>query len=181
MPLQTFTEEMLTRLEEFENILTSTQNSADEAKSNITKIADQKEDLYRLCKRIDDVERLVEVMDHDLATMERVVSVAEDELDITEGKRITSLFRNMFKKSPSASNVNADGIFQPPPLQDPSCFFREPELIDEEVDQTAQDALLDSDFFNDVDTTSTGPEKLEDSEKLPKTVDGGGSESEEVV
>lgn len=142
---------MLVRLEEFENIVSAAKEVSTEATSNIAKIVAQKEELYRLCKRIEDVERFIELMDRQVTTAEHVVNVAEAELGISESLRLSSMFKNMFKKSPSASNISR-GSLQLPPVLDPSNFFQESgEGVDAEVDQTAQDALLDSDFFNDID------------------------------
>lgn len=154
MPLQNFTEEILTRLEEFENTLIVTKELTFESKTNIIQIASQKEDLFKLCKRIDDLERFIDITEKEIMSIESVVNVAEEELGFKEDKKLSFLFKKLFNKHSKQTNLSSEGSFHPPIIADSSSYFEMVEIENEDlnvIDHNAQDALLDVDFFKDVE------------------------------
>lgn len=117
-PISTRIDEMLLRLEEFENLLTLVrEESAVAAQQNIPRIAAFRPEFESLCERLDKLESFVGMVSKNLDVVERQVQIAEEELDIPD-KTINVLLKslNIFGKPKQVerqSNRNAQGMYEP--------------------------------------------------------------------
>ncbi|XP_029712626.2 biogenesis of lysosome-related organelles complex 1 subunit 4 [Aedes albopictus] len=118
LPISSSIDELLLRMEEFENLLELVKEESSVAvQQNIPKIAAMKPEFDSLCDRLDALERFVTMVSKNLDTVERQVQIAEEELDIPD-KTINVLLKslNIFGKPKPAerqTNRNANGMYEP--------------------------------------------------------------------
>ena len=119
---------MLTRLDEFENILQMVQQeSRNTLNENIPKILSFQPEFNQLCERLDSLEKFIEIVNRNLDVLERKVEIAEEELDIPD-KALNVLLKslNIFGKSKQGvkhTNLNELGVYQPPEIFKTNIFF----------------------------------------------------------
>ncbi|EAT34266.1 AAEL013472-PA [Aedes aegypti] len=118
LPISSSIDEMLLRMEEFENLLGMVKEESSVAvQQNIPKIAAMKPEFDSLCDRLDALERFVAMVSKNLDAVERQVQIAEEELDIPD-KTINVLLKslNIFgkpKPTERQTNRNANGMYEP--------------------------------------------------------------------
>ncbi|XP_065090134.1 uncharacterized protein LOC135711266 [Ochlerotatus camptorhynchus] len=128
LPIGTSIEEMLLRMEEFENILELVKEESSLAvQQNIPRIAAMKPEFDSLCDRLDALERFVAMVSKNLDVVERQVQIAEEELDIPD-KTINVLLKslNIFgkpKPTEKQTNRNANGMYDPPAIFKTDNYF----------------------------------------------------------
>lgn len=128
LPIGTSIEEMLLRMEEFENILERVkEESSIAAQQTIPRIAAMKPEFDSLCDRLDALERFVTMVSKNLDVVERQVQIAEEELDIPD-KTINVLLKslNIFgkpKQTEKQTNRNANGMYDPPAIFKTENYF----------------------------------------------------------
>lgn len=131
LPISTSLDEMLLRMEEFENILELIKEQSSVAvQKNIPKIAAMKPEFDNLCDRLDALERFVTMVSKNLDIVERQVQIAEEELDIPD-KTINVLLKslNIFgkpKQTEKQTNRNANGMYDPPAIFKTENYFGAP-------------------------------------------------------
>lgn len=107
-----------------------TKQSTSNAKENIETILSKKDQLYKLCKRVDDLEYFIDIVDNQLTVLTKQVETAEKDLGISDN-RITSLLRNvLFRAKPAINRNNEQGSsksFVPVEIFRTEDFFKTPE------------------------------------------------------
>lgn len=124
--LQTHTNELLIRLEEFEALATSVEKDASDAQQNVQSLVSRKEELLQLCKRIDKIEHFIEIVDQNVSSVARQVEIAAEELGLSDGSTISSLFKSVFtrnRQQKKETNCDASGNFVPAAIFKTSDFF----------------------------------------------------------
>ncbi|XP_055628474.1 biogenesis of lysosome-related organelles complex 1 subunit 4 [Toxorhynchites rutilus septentrionalis] len=120
-PISTRVDEMLLRLEEFENLLEmAKQDTSIATLHNIPKIVSLKPQFDSLCERLDGLEKFVAMVSKNLDVVERQVQVAEEELDIPD-KTINVLLKSLSifgkpKQVEKHSNRDANGVYNSPAI-----------------------------------------------------------------
>ncbi|XP_055534593.1 biogenesis of lysosome-related organelles complex 1 subunit 4 [Wyeomyia smithii] len=129
LPIATRIDEMLLRMEEFENLLELIKlESTVTTQQNIPRILRLKPELDGLCERLDQLEKFVSMVSKNLDTIERHVQIAEEELDIPD-KTINVLLKslNIFGKSKQAerqTNRNlTNGMYEAPVIFKTEDYF----------------------------------------------------------
>lgn len=90
-------------------IVFQTKQSTTNAKENIEVILSKKDQIYKLCKRIDDLEYFIDIVDNQLTNLTQKVEKAEKDLGIS-GNRITTLLKNVLFRSKSTRNDELQGF-----------------------------------------------------------------------
>uniref|UniRef100_A0A1Q3F9N0 Putative bioproteinsis of lysosome-related organelles complex 1 subunit 4 n=1 Tax=Culex tarsalis TaxID=7177 RepID=A0A1Q3F9N0_CULTA len=127
-PISTRIDEMLLRLEEFENLLVLVrEESAVAGQQNIPRIAAFRPEFDSLCERLDQLEKFVAMVSKNLDVVERQVQIAEEELDIPD-KTINVLLKslNIFGKPRPVerqTNRNAHGMYEAPTIFKTEDYF----------------------------------------------------------
>ncbi|XP_058840168.1 biogenesis of lysosome-related organelles complex 1 subunit 4-like [Topomyia yanbarensis] len=127
-PISARIDEMLLRLEEFENLLALVKEGSSVAvQQHIPKIFSLKPEFDELCGRLDQLEKFVLMVTKNLDIVERQVQIAEEELDIPD-KTINVLLKslNIFGKSKQVekqSNRNASGFYEAPDIFKTEDYF----------------------------------------------------------
>ncbi|XP_063702780.1 uncharacterized protein LOC134832619 [Culicoides brevitarsis] len=110
--LQSTLEEMLIRLEEVESVMIATKQSTSHAKENIDAILSKKDQIYKMCKKIDDLEYFIDIVENNLSALTKQVETAEKELGISDN-RIASLLKNVLFRTKSTQKEEQQGTNQP--------------------------------------------------------------------
>ncbi|KAL9701375.1 hypothetical protein quinque_004816 [Culex quinquefasciatus] len=127
-PISTRIDEMLLRLEEFENLLAIVrEESAVASQQNIPRIAAFRPEFDSLCERLDQLEKFVAMVSKNLDVVERQVQIAEEELDIPD-KTINVLLKslNIFGKPKPVerqTNRNGQGMYEAPTIFKTEDYF----------------------------------------------------------
>ncbi|KAK4877501.1 hypothetical protein RN001_010007 [Aquatica leii] len=103
VPIHQSVDDMLTRLEEFETLLTIVQQERCNAvglTGSLTQSVDCFGDIKELCERIDRLEKLVEHIKSNVDTVERKIETAEEHYGLTDNtSKIKNLLIPLFKKN----------------------------------------------------------------------------------
>ncbi|KAK5642988.1 hypothetical protein RI129_009155 [Pyrocoelia pectoralis] len=103
IPILQSVEDMLTRLEEFETLLTLVQQERCNAvglTGSLTKAVGFSGDLKELCDRVDKLENLIEHIKSNIDSVERKIDAAEEQFGLTDNTaKIKNLLIPLFKKN----------------------------------------------------------------------------------
>ncbi|XP_053688464.1 biogenesis of lysosome-related organelles complex 1 subunit 4-like [Sabethes cyaneus] len=140
LPISARIDEMLLRMEEFENLLELIkEESLATSQQNIPRILQLKPELDSLCERLDQLEKFVVIVTKNLDSVERQVQIAEEELDIPD-KTINVLLKslNIFGKSKPAerqTNRNpSSGMYEAPIIFKTENYFGNRNTTEESSD-----------------------------------------------
>ncbi|KAJ6643280.1 Biogenesis of lysosome-related organelles complex 1 subunit 4 [Pseudolycoriella hygida] len=128
-PVCTSIDEMLNRLEEFENLVANIKNDlAISMEQTIPDLMNSQDDFNKLCKRIDDLEAFIGLVNQNLDRIEKDVVDAEEELGIND-VGIKGFLKPIFgktkkdRRSVSDDAGNSALVYVPPVIFDTKSFF----------------------------------------------------------
>ncbi|XP_037046176.1 biogenesis of lysosome-related organelles complex 1 subunit 4 [Bradysia coprophila] len=128
-PVCTSIDEMLNRLEEFESLVSIIKNDlAISADQTIPDLMNSQDDFNKLCKRIDDLEAFIGVVNQNLDSIEKDVVEAEEELGIND-VGIKGFLKPIFGKAKKDRRSVGDDAgstpqtYVPPVIFDTKAFF----------------------------------------------------------
>lgn len=112
--------------------------------------------MYALCRRIDQLERFIHVIDQNMNKVEQQIVIAQGELGISE-PGIGTLFKSVLfgrvgrgggSGRGSGSNLDEKGEFVPVEILDTASFFKPPEESELETELGIELEELSEDFLN---------------------------------
>ncbi|KAF5269483.1 hypothetical protein FQA39_LY08672 [Lamprigera yunnana] len=102
-PIHQSVDDMLTRLEEFESLLTIVQQERCNAiglTGSLTESVDCLNNLKELCERIDKLEKLIQHISNNIESAERKITAAEEHIGLTDNTaKLKNLLIPLFKKT----------------------------------------------------------------------------------
>ncbi|XP_055847064.1 biogenesis of lysosome-related organelles complex 1 subunit 4 [Episyrphus balteatus] len=99
-PLCLSIEETLTRLDEFETLLTNVKIETNSTMENhVVPLLAFQQNFQTLCERIDNLEKFVDVVNENVNSVERSIDIAEEELGVTDYSLKGLLFKPLFSRS----------------------------------------------------------------------------------
>ncbi|XP_055912460.1 biogenesis of lysosome-related organelles complex 1 subunit 4 [Eupeodes corollae] len=105
-PLCLSIEETLTRLDEFETLLTSVKIETNSTmENNVVPLLAFKENFQNLCERIDKLENFIDVVNENVNSVEKSIEIAEEELGVTDYSLKGLLFKPLFSR---AKNIDGE-------------------------------------------------------------------------
>ncbi|KAK7869030.1 hypothetical protein R5R35_002980 [Gryllus longicercus] len=124
-PLVDNLEDLLTRLEEFESLITMVQANGSQCLKNLVPdVVMCIDNLQTLCDRVDSLDTFVQQIRHDLDAVESQMDVAEADIGCAEGKLKSFLKPLFFKKSDPSTRTVKSPAYKPPDIFNTSNFFQ---------------------------------------------------------
>ncbi|CAG9770965.1 unnamed protein product [Ceutorhynchus assimilis] len=100
-PVNKALDDMLTRLEEFETMLSFIQPDVNDSTDILKSILNYKPEFEELCEKIDATEFLIAHIKSNLDNLEAKIEEAEAKMGVSDATaKVTNIFTPLFKKSP---------------------------------------------------------------------------------